>query len=118
LSSGLQKGKRLEEVQAPRRLLNALYLLIIIGGILIIIVVVFGSTSRTNAKSSQLSRSQRGIGVGDVWEDRHVGELKKQFIPLTVDDLLIVPHNLKVLLHHIHALIHAPAHSKYASEHI
>jgi hypothetical protein len=103
-------------VQVPRRLLVILRLLIVIGGILIIIVV--RSTSGTDAKSSQLSRSQRGIRVRDGWEDWHVRELKERLIMLTVVDLLVVPHNLMVLLHHIHVLIHAPAHSKYASEHL
>jgi hypothetical protein len=65
-----KKGKNLKKVQAPRGLLIVLHLLVIIGGLLIIIIIV-GSTRRTDAKSSQLSKSQRGIGVRDGWEDRH-----------------------------------------------
>jgi hypothetical protein len=48
----------------------------------------------------------------------HVRELKKRLIPLTVNNLLVAPHNLKVLLHHIHALIRAPAHDKDTPEHL
>jgi hypothetical protein len=58
------------------------------------------------------------MGVGDGWVDSDIGELKKQRIPLVVNDLLVEPHNLKVLLHHIHALIHAPAYGKDTLEHI
>jgi hypothetical protein len=35
-----------------------------------------------------------------------------------VDNLLVVPHNLKALVHDIHALIRAPAHIKNAFEHL
>jgi hypothetical protein len=113
LSSRHQKGKRREEVKVTCKLL---VVLLVIGSILIIIVIV--SMSGTDAKSSQLSRSQRGIEVGDRWEDRRIGELKEWLIPLTMDDLLVALHNLKALLHHIHALIYAPAHSEYPSEHL
>jgi hypothetical protein len=72
----------------------------------------------TNTKGSQLNRSQWGIGIRDGWEDRDVGELMKWLIPLAVNDLLVTPNNLLALLHDIHVLIRAPAHSKYASKHL
>jgi hypothetical protein len=55
-----QKGKRLKEVQAPHELLIVLRLLVIIGllFIIIIIIIVGRSMRGTDAKSSQLSRSQ------------------------------------------------------------
>jgi hypothetical protein len=105
------------KVKMPRHLLIVLHLLIVVGLHIIIIIVVVNS-SRTNTKGSQLSRSQRGIGVGDGWKDRDVRELKKWLIPLAVNDLLVAPNNLQALLHDIHVLIHAPAHSKYASKHL
>jgi hypothetical protein len=81
-------------------------------------VVVQRNTSRTNAESSQIGRSQRAVGVGDGWEDRDVGELLKWFIPLAVNNLLVVPHNIKVLIHHIQTLISVPACGKDTSEHL
>jgi hypothetical protein len=71
------------------RLLDVLRFLIIVG--LCLIVVVRRNTSRTNAKSSQLSRSQRAVGVGDGWEDRDVRELLEWLVPLAVNNLLVVP---------------------------
>jgi hypothetical protein len=54
-----QKGKRLKEVQAPHELLVVLRLLVIIGLLFIIIIIIVGRSMRgTDAKSSQLSRSQ------------------------------------------------------------
>jgi hypothetical protein len=35
-----------------------------------------------------------------------------------VNNLLVVPHNLKVLIHHIQMLISAPACGKDTSEHL
>jgi hypothetical protein len=70
-------------------LLDVLRFLIIVG--LCLIVVVRRNTSRTNAKSSQLSRSQRAVGVGDGWEDRDVRELLEWLVPLAVNNLLVVP---------------------------
>jgi hypothetical protein len=59
-------GKDSKKVHAPHKLVFVLCLLIIVGILLlliIVIVIVIGSTSETDAKSSQLSRSQRGIGI-------------------------------------------------------
>jgi hypothetical protein len=67
----------------PYQLLIIFHLHVIVG-LLNIIIVVVGDTSGTDAKSSQLSRSQR-----DRWEDRDVRELKERLIPLTMDDLLV-----------------------------
>jgi hypothetical protein len=116
LSSRHQKGKDSKKVQAPHGLLVVLRLLIIVGGLLINIVVV--NTSRTNTKSSQLSWSQRGIRVGDWWEDRDIKELKEWLSSLTVYDLLVAPNNLYVLLHYIHVLVCAMAHGEDTSEHL
>jgi hypothetical protein len=69
-------------------------------------------------KGSQLSRSQRGVGVGDGREDRDVEELLEWLVPLAVNNLLVVPHNLQVLLYDIQALIRALTHHKDASEHL
>jgi hypothetical protein len=66
-----------------------------------LIVIVWRNTSRANAESSQLGRSQQVIGVGDGREDRDVRELLEWLIPLAVNNLLVAPHNLKVLIHHI-----------------
>jgi hypothetical protein len=71
------------------RLLDVLCFLIIVG--LRLIVIVRGNTSMTNAKSSQLSRSQRAVGGGDRWEDRDVRELLEWLVPLAVNNLLVVP---------------------------
>jgi hypothetical protein len=114
----IQKGKDSKKVQAPHRLLIILCLLIVIGGLLLLLLIIIRSTSETDAKRSQLSRSERGIWVGDGWEDRHFWELKKRLILLIVDNLLVMPHNLKALLHHMHALIHAPAHDKGTPKHL
>jgi hypothetical protein len=79
---GTKKWKEVKEVKMPRRLLVVLHLLIVIG-LLFIIIVVIRSTCKADAKSYQLSRSRRGIGVRDGWEDRHVGELKEWLISLS-----------------------------------
>jgi hypothetical protein len=57
--------------------------------------------SRTNAKSSQLGRCQRAVGVRDGREDRDIGELLEWLVPLAVNNLLVALHNLKALIHHI-----------------
>jgi hypothetical protein len=82
----------------------------------LLLIVVVGNLRRANAEGSQLSRSQRGVGVRDGQEDRDVGELLEWLIPLAVNNLLVAPHNLQVLLHDIEALIQAPTHHKDASE--
>jgi hypothetical protein len=55
------------------RLLVVLHLRIVAG--LLIIIIIIGNTSRANAKGSQLGRSQRGVGVGDRWEDKNIRKL-------------------------------------------
>jgi hypothetical protein len=107
LSSRQQKGKK--AIKWRR-------LLIVVG--LRLIVVVRRSTSRANAESSQLGRSQRAVGVGDGREDRDIRELLEQIVLLAVNNLLIAPHNLKVLIHHIQTLIGAPAYGKDTSKHL
>jgi hypothetical protein len=92
------------------RLLIVLRLLVIVS--LRLIIVVWRNTSRANAKSNQLGRSQRAVGVRDV------GELLERLIPLVVNNLLVAPHNLKVLIHHIQTLISAPACGKDTPEHL
>jgi hypothetical protein len=74
--------------------------------------------SRANAKSSQLSRSQRATGVRDEREDRDVGELLERLVPLDVNNLLVAPHNLKALNHHIQTLISVPVGGKDTLEHL
>jgi hypothetical protein len=111
-----KKGKELR-AKMPRHLLIDLRL-IVVGLLLLFIIIIIVNSSRTNTKGSQLSRSQRGIGVGDKLEDRDVEELKKQLILLAVNDLLVAPNNLQALLQEIHVLICVPTHSKYASEHL
>jgi hypothetical protein len=101
----------------PHQLLIILHLLVVIGFLFIIIIVV-GSTCRADAKSSQLSRSQRGIWFGDGWVDRHARELKKRLILLTVNDLLVAPDDLNALLHHLHVLICVTAYGKDTLEHL
>jgi hypothetical protein len=56
---------------------------------------------QANAESSQLGRSQRAVGIRGGLEDSDVGELLEQLIPLVVNNLLVAPHNLKALIHHI-----------------
>jgi hypothetical protein len=97
-------------------LLVVLRLLLVVG--LRLIVVVRRNTSRTNAKSSQLGRSQWAVGFGDEREDRDVRELLERLILLAVNNLLVVPHNLKVLIDHIQTLISAPACGKDTLEHL
>jgi hypothetical protein len=98
------------------RLLVVLRLLVV--GDLCLIVVVRRNTSRANAKSSQLGRSQQAVGVRDGREDRDVRELLERLIPLAVNNLLVAPHNLKALIHHIQTLISAPTCGKDTPEHI
>jgi hypothetical protein len=101
-----KKGKELRSEEVTP-LIVILHLIIGGGGLLLLIITIaVVNTSRTNTKSSQLSRSQRVKGVRDGWLDRDVRELKDWLIPLTVDSLLVAPHNLKALLQHIQALIH------------
>jgi hypothetical protein len=73
------------------RLLVVLCLLIVAGLLLIVIV---RNMSRAIVEGSQLSRSQRGVGVGDKLEDRDVRELLERLVPLVVNNLLVAPHNL------------------------
>jgi hypothetical protein len=74
--------------------------------------------SRANAESSELSRSQRAVGVGDGWEDRDIGELLERLVPLVVNNLLVASHNLKALIHHIQTLISAPTCGKDTLKHL
>jgi hypothetical protein len=66
--------------------------LLIITGLLLLLLII-ENTCRANAKSSQLDRSQRGVGVGDGREDRNVKKLQEWLISLAMDDHLVVPHN-------------------------
>jgi hypothetical protein len=66
-----------------------------------LIVIIQRNMSRVNAKSNELDRSQRAIGVGDGRVDRDVGELLERLISLVVNNLLVASHNLKALIHHI-----------------
>jgi hypothetical protein len=100
------------------QLLVVLRLLIVIGLPFIIIIIIVGSTCRTDAKRSQLSRNQQGIGVINWRVDGHVRELKKWLIPLTVNDLLVALDDLNALLHHLCELIYAMTHGKYTPEHL
>jgi hypothetical protein len=83
-----------------------------------LIFIVRRNTSRANVESRKLDRSQRAIGVGDGREDRDVGELLEWFILLAVNNLLVAPHNLKALIHHIQMLISALACGKDTLEHL
>jgi hypothetical protein len=58
------------------------------------------------------------VGVGDGWEDRDVGELLQWLVPLAVNNLLVAPHNLKALIHHIQTLISASTYGKDTLEHL
>jgi hypothetical protein len=97
-------------------LLIVIHLLIVVG--LLPIIVIIRNMSRTNAEGSQAGRSQWGIGVGNRREDRYVKKLLERLIPLVVNVLLAAPHNLKVLIQHIHALIRVPACGKDTPEHV
>jgi hypothetical protein len=66
-----------------------------------LIVVIQRNTSRANAESNKLGRSQRVIGVRDGREDMDVGELLERLIPLAMNNLLVALHNLKALIHRI-----------------
>jgi hypothetical protein len=110
------KRKKSYEVKVLHRLLVILHLLIIVG--LLPIVVIIRNMSKANAKATQLDKSQQGVGVRDGQEDRYIGKLQERLVPLTVDNLLLVPYNLYVLLHDVHALIREPTHHKNASEHL
>jgi hypothetical protein len=105
-----------QDTKKGSRLLIVLRLLV--GGGLRLIIIVRKNTSRANAKSSQLGRTQRAVGVGDGWEDRDVRELLERLIPLAVNNLLVAPHNLKAQIHHIQTLISASACGKDIPEHL
>jgi hypothetical protein len=47
-----------------------------------------------------------------------VGELLERLIPLAVNNLLVAPHNLKAMIHHIQTLISAPICGKDTPEHL
>jgi hypothetical protein len=96
------------------------HLLVIVGSLLLLIIIdVIGRSMRgSHAKSGQLSRSQRNIGVVNGRVDGHVKELKERLIPLTMNDLLIVVNNLHLLLYHIHALICVTTHGEDAPKHL
>jgi hypothetical protein len=66
------KREKSYEARERRQLLIVLHLLIVVG---LLLIVVVGNTSRANAKGSQLSKSQRGVGVRDGREDRYIGKL-------------------------------------------
>jgi hypothetical protein len=55
---GTKKGKEMKEAKMSCQLLIVLRLLIAVGLLIIIIVVIVGIMSGTDAKSSQLSKSQ------------------------------------------------------------
>jgi hypothetical protein len=74
--------------------------------------------SSVNVESSQLGRSQRAVGVGDGREDRDVGKLLEWLVTLAMNNLLVVPYNLKALIHHVQTLISAPACDKDTPEHL
>jgi preprotein translocase subunit SecG len=103
-------------VQKRSWLLVMLRLLVVIG--LRLIIVVQRNTSRANAESSQLGRSQRAVGVGDGQEDKDIGEFLERLIPLAVNNLLVTSHNRKALIHHIQTLISAPTCGKDTPEHL
>jgi hypothetical protein len=92
--------KREKRCEAKMRwqLLVVLRLLIVVG---LLLIVIIENMSRANAEGSQLCWSQRGIGDGDGREDRDVGELMEWLVSLAVNNLLVAPHNLQVLLHDI-----------------
>jgi hypothetical protein len=92
--------KREKRCEAKMRwqLLIVLRLLIVVG---LLLIVIIESMSRANVEGSQLCWSQRGIGDGDGREDRDVGELMEWLVSLAVNNLLVAPHNLQVLLHDI-----------------
>jgi hypothetical protein len=46
------------------------------------------------------------------------GELLERLVPLAVKNLLVVPYNLKALIHHIQTLISAPACGKDTPKHL
>jgi hypothetical protein len=74
--------------------------------------------SSVNVESSQLGRSQRAVGVGDGREDRDVGKLLEWLVTLAMNNLLVVPYNLKALIHYVQTLISAPACDKDTPEHL
>jgi hypothetical protein len=55
---GTKKRKEAKDVKIPHQLLIVLRHLIVVDLLLLIIIVIIGSTSGTNSKSNQLSRSQ------------------------------------------------------------
>jgi hypothetical protein len=110
------KREKIYEAKMRCQLLIVLRLLIVDG--LLLIIIIIRNMSRANTEGSQLGRSQRGVGVGDRWKDRNIGKLQEQLIPLSMNDLLVAPHNLQALLHDIQAMIHVLTHHKDASEHL
>jgi hypothetical protein len=96
----IKTPKREKRCEAKMRwqLLVVLRLLIVVG---LLLIVIIENMSRANAEGSQLCWSQRGIGDGDGREDRDVGELMEWLVSLAVNNLLVAPHNLQVLLHDI-----------------
>jgi hypothetical protein len=74
--------------------------------------------SRANTESSQLSRSQRALGVRDGREGKDIKELLERLIPLAMNNLLAAPHNLKALMHRIQALISVLACGKDTLEYL
>jgi hypothetical protein len=109
------KREKSYEAKMQCWLLVVLCLLIVTD---LLLIVIIRNICRANAEGSQLGRSQRAIGVGDGWEDSNVEELLERLIPLAMNNLLIVPHNLYALLHDIQALIRSPTLRKDASEHL
>jgi hypothetical protein len=110
------KGEKSYEVQKQSRLLVILRLLVVSS--IRLIIIVGRNTSMANTKSSQLSRSQGVVGVRDGREDRDVGKLLERLVPLAVNNHLVAPHNLKVLIHHIQTLISAPTCDKDTLKHL
>jgi hypothetical protein len=47
-----------------------------------------------------------------------IGEILERLVPLAVNNLLVAPHNLKALIHHIQTLISASACGKDTLEHL
>jgi hypothetical protein len=57
------------------------------------------------------------VGVNDGWVDKHVREIKKRLIPLTMNNLLDVTDSLHALLNDIQTLIGAATHGEETSKH-
>jgi hypothetical protein len=67
------KREKSYEAQKRNRLLIVLHLLVVVS--MRLIIIIGRNTSRDNAESRQLGRSQRAIGVGDGREDRNAEKL-------------------------------------------